>query len=156
MDQGTCIPSLSLFNSANIGDANQNNRIPKAMKHVFPESLQGFSFQHIQISPRVLVAPSNTKDPLLNSECLREAAPRRMRNKNGYKWVWLKIHQEGQTAGFGPRFHLPGQPILEFRFFEPQPNVATIRSQPMAARASFSEWLQRHWSAAPNSIQPDG
>ena len=27
-------------------------------------------------------------------------------------WVWLKIKQEGQTAGFGPRFHLPGQPIL--------------------------------------------
>ena len=33
-------------------------------------------------------------------------------------WVWLKIKQEGQTAGFGPCFHLPGQPILEFRFFE--------------------------------------
>ena len=24
------------------------------------------------------------------------------------KWVWLKIKQEGQTAGFGPCFHLPG------------------------------------------------
>ena len=23
-------------------------------------------------------------------------------------WVWLKINQEGQTAGFGPCFHLPG------------------------------------------------
>ena len=23
-------------------------------------------------------------------------------------WVWLKIKQEGQTAGFGPCFHLPG------------------------------------------------
>ena len=32
-------------------------------------------------------------------------------------WVWLKIKQEGQTAGFGPCFHLPGQPIVEFRFF---------------------------------------
>ena len=32
--------------------------------------------------------------------------------------VWLKIKRsEGQTAGFGPCFHLPGQPILEFRFF---------------------------------------
>ena len=27
-------------------------------------------------------------------------------------WVWLKIKQEGQNAGFGPCFHLPGQPIL--------------------------------------------
>ena len=26
--------------------------------------------------------------------------------------MWLKIKQEGQTAGFGPCFHLPGQPIL--------------------------------------------
>ena len=24
------------------------------------------------------------------------------------KWVWLNIEQEGQTAGFGPCFHLPG------------------------------------------------
>ena len=23
-------------------------------------------------------------------------------------WVWLKIKQEGQTAGVGPCFHLPG------------------------------------------------
>ena len=23
-------------------------------------------------------------------------------------WVWLKIEQEGQTAGFGPCVHLPG------------------------------------------------
>ena len=27
---------------------------------------------------------------------------------NAGKWVWLKIKQEGQTAGFGPCFHLPG------------------------------------------------
>ena len=40
------------------------------------------------------------------------------------KWVWLKIKQQGQTAGFGPRVHLPGQAILEFRFFEPQPSGA--------------------------------
>ena len=26
-------------------------------------------------------------------------------------WVWLKIKQQGQTAGFGPCFHLPGQAI---------------------------------------------
>ena len=36
-------------------------------------------------------------------------------------WVRLKMEQEGQTVGFGPCFHLPGQPILEFRLFEPQP-----------------------------------
>ena len=29
-----------------------------------------------------------------------------------HKWVWLKMTQEGQTAGFGPCFHFPGQPIL--------------------------------------------
>ena len=39
------------------------------------------------------------------------------------RWVWLKTQRsEGQTAGFGPCFHLPGQPILESRFFEPQPD----------------------------------
>ena len=48
-----------------------------------------------------------------------------------YMWAWLKIKRlDGQTAGFGPCFHLPGQPILEFRFFETQPyqfvSVATI------------------------------
>ena len=30
-------------------------------------------------------------------------------------WVWLRIRQEGP----GPCFHLPGQPILKFRFIEP-------------------------------------
>ena len=29
-----------------------------------------------------------------------------------YMGVAIKIKQEGQTAGFGPCFHLPGQPIL--------------------------------------------
>ena len=33
--------------------------------------------------------------------------------------MWLKTKRsEGQTAGFGPCFQLPGQPILELRFFE--------------------------------------
>ena len=36
-------------------------------------------------------------------------------------WLWLQMNQVGQTAGVGPCFHLPGQAILEFRFFEPQP-----------------------------------
>ena len=39
-------------------------------------------------------------------------------------WVWLRIKRsEGQAAGIGiPCFYLPiGQPILEFRVFEPQP-----------------------------------
>ena len=31
----------------------------------------------------------------------------RVRRK-GAIWMGLKIKQEGQTAGFGPRFHLPG------------------------------------------------
>ena len=35
-------------------------------------------------------------------------------------WVWLKMKELGQTAGFCPCFHLPGQPILELRFFEPR------------------------------------
>ena len=34
-------------------------------------------------------------------------------------WVWLENKQEGQTAGLGPCFRLPGQASLEFRFFEP-------------------------------------
>ena len=36
-------------------------------------------------------------------------------------WVWLKLKQEGQTAAFGPCFHLPGHPILVFRFFDFSP-----------------------------------
>ena len=51
------------------------------------------------------------------------------------KWVWLRIKQEGQTAGFSPCFHLPGQPILEFRFCEPQPNV------PQRRRVRKDPWL---------------
>ena len=35
-------------------------------------------------------------------------------------WPWLKIKQEGQTAGFGPCFDLPGF-HFGYRFFEPQP-----------------------------------
>ena len=31
--------------------------------------------------------------------------------------LWLRIKQEGQTAGFGPCFHFPGQPMLEFPVF---------------------------------------
>ena len=53
---------------------------------------------------------------------------RRLRSDGGFhllespgnkqiRWVWLKINQEGQTACFGPCFHLPGQPMLQFRFF---------------------------------------
>ena len=50
----------------------------------------------------------------------------------------VAINQEGQTACFGPCFHLPGQPILEFRFFEPQPfelqgRVFGFRSSPEEA-----------------------
>ena len=48
-------------------------------------------------------------------------------------WVWLKIKREGQTAGFGPCFHLPGQPILEFRFFEPQPEKSVTEATPNGA-----------------------
>ena len=35
--------------------------------------------------------------------------------------VAQKVKQEGQTAGFGPGFHLPGF-HFGYRFFEPQPN----------------------------------
>ena len=31
-----------------------------------------------------------------------------MRLLRGTIWVWLKIQQEGQTAGVGPCFHIPG------------------------------------------------
>ena len=43
-------------------------------------------------------------------------------------WVWLKMKRsEGQPAGgCYPCFHL-GQPISEFRFFEPQPYENTLR-----------------------------
>ena len=45
--------------------------------------------------------------------------------------MWLKIKQEGQTAGLGPCFHSPGQPVLEFRFFEPQPNQTSSFTVPL-------------------------
>ena len=31
-----------------------------------------------------------------------------MRSSMKIHWVWLEMKQEGQTAGFGPWFHLPG------------------------------------------------
>ena len=34
--------------------------------------------------------------------------------------VWLNT-KEGQTAGLGPCFHFPGQPILDFQLFAPHP-----------------------------------
>ena len=40
--------------------------------------------------------------------------------------MWLQI----EPAGFGPCFHLPGQPILEFQFFEPQPHGFLDPSHP--------------------------
>ena len=60
-------------------------------------------------------------------------------------WVWLEIKRsEGQTAGVGPCFH-PGQPILEFRFFEPQPSffLAALFPGPRAVvkrPAHLSRW----------------
>ena len=48
---------------------------------------------------------------------------------NDAKWVWLKIKQEGQTAGF--EIHVStyqGLAILEFRVFEPQPNSLGSRN----------------------------
>ena len=52
------------------------------------------------------------------------------------KWTaqkpgWLKIKRsEGQTAGFGPCFHLPGQAILEFSGFlnSPRPYVQNLQA----------------------------
>ena len=46
-------------------------------------------------------------------------------------WLWLKMKRsEGQTAGVGNHgLHLPiGQPILEFRVFEPQPYIFRLWS----------------------------
>ena len=62
------------------------------------------------------------------------------------EWVWLKIKQEGQTAGFGPCFHLPGQPILEFRLFEPQPNPLTSSAAPPSASGVASPGRRRRLS----------
>ena len=55
------------------------------------------------------------------SRHLETAKRRRWGHKSGFMsrwqiantWVWLKIKRsEGQSAGFGPCFHVPGQPIL--------------------------------------------
>ena len=54
-------------------------------------------------------------------------------------WVWLKIKQPGQSAGFGPCFHL-GQPILEFRFFETQPRLTKY---PVSCPVLCTEPVQR-------------
>ena len=53
-----------------------------------------------------------------------KAVESRPPGEKSFKWAWLKNKRpEGQTAGFGSYFHLPGQAILEFRIFEPRPNV---------------------------------
>ena len=49
----------------------------------------------------------------------------------------LKFSQEGQTAGVGPCFHL-GQPILEFRFFEPQPYFVLFLLRRQKAKTEIS------------------
>ena len=38
-----------------------------------------------------------------------------------------KLNRRGY-AGFGPCFHLPGQPIFGYRVFEPQPSSLTVGS----------------------------
>ena len=54
---------------------------------------------------------------------------------NGHEWVWLKISQEGQTAGFGPGFHSRSGNPFGFPFFlEPQPSVSGSSWYPMAGR----------------------
>ena len=56
--------------------------------------------------------------------------------------VALKMKQEGQNAGLGPCFHL-GQPILEFRSFEPP-----------AGRVSTKKKLRsRRWGARHSGLQ---
>ena len=39
------------------------------------------------------------------------------------------MKQKGQTAGLGPCFHLPGQPILEIRFLEPLPKICPVEER---------------------------
>ena len=66
-----------------------------------------------------------------------------LRNVGFSNWVWLKIKQEGQTAGFGPCFHLPGQPILEYRFFEHSQLEDVFQTGHGLPEASKSRWRQK-------------
>ena len=57
-----------------------------------------------------------------------------------------------QTAGFGPCFHLPGQAILEFRFFEPQPNGDWPHPDPeVASKITFGKGRNCLCNASHNS-----
>ena len=78
--------------------------------------------------------PGLRAEPLLAS--VRKHFHNSQRSKETWKWVWLKIKQEGQTAGFGPCFHLPGQPISEFRFFEFATAKSTLSSSSYRARTA--------------------
>ena len=54
---------------------------------------------------------------MMNASCFRQRLTSYQRGVFGAgavvkrMWVWLKIQQEGQTAGFGPCVHLPGSPF---------------------------------------------
>ena len=65
----------------------------------------------------------------LASESVGDAPGQRRRGrKGGVIWVWLKMRQEGQTAGFGFHVSTYQGSILEFRFFEPQPFAVPTRN----------------------------
>ena len=82
---------------------------------------------HTSTSDARLLKPADqTHRP--QSQTFLRALPASKPKAFGVTWLWLKIKQEGQTAGLGPCFHLPGQPILEFRFLETQPHFV-LRSR---------------------------
>ena len=70
--------------------------------------------------------------------------------------MWLKIKQEGQTAGFGPWFHFPiGQPILEFRSFAPQlMGVPDVEPMAMCCQALPVPEGPLRWPKRENPLPP--
>ena len=53
----------------------------------------------------VQMFPDGESDPIRSA--FRSFQKQNM-SSSGWIWVWLKMNQEGQTAGSGPCFHLPG------------------------------------------------
>ena len=53
--------------------------------------------------------PPETQAEVLEArEAPEDEAPLEQHQTPG-RWAWLKINQEGQTAGFGPCFHSPAR-----------------------------------------------
>ena len=97
--------------------------------------------------PQVLVHVSTCQgNPFWHK---RKEAPSHKSFGNFCKWVWLKIKPEGQTAGFGPCFHLPGRPILAQKTNHLAINHVGMSANGCGSKNQSGGANRRFWSVFP-------